>query len=166
MKAFLITMIAVVILEVVVEIILVEGATKKYIQAAMSLVVLLTFLCQLAIFIKKDYSLPNFSEDIQNVSAIDENILSKLQIMEYNGAIDNIENELESNGLENMFINFSYIFNADGTVSVQNIFVDTSNLVINKNAENININEKIIQCCRNYISIDEERIIINGKEEQ
>ncbi|MFA6866151.1 MAG: hypothetical protein WCR54_01410 [Clostridia bacterium] len=163
MKEFLIAMVAIVLLEVLVEVILVDGNTKKYIMATMSLVVLLVFLCQISAFLKKGFTMPNFDESSEQTISVDTQTLNKFNMLEYENAIKNITAGLKNDGIEGVGITFSYIYNIEGALLIENIFVDTGNLVIKENAKNININEKIIWYCMQNTNIEKKRIIINGE---
>ncbi|HKL73906.1 MAG TPA: hypothetical protein VJ903_03325 [Clostridia bacterium] len=164
MSALLISITAITLIGILVETLLTEGQTKKYIQGVLALAIVLVFLSNIANLVKSSDNLNNFI-GVTFEEPITANIdnLNEIELVRYNLAQDNIENLLSKSGISNIDVTFSYGYNEKNEVFIQNIYVDTLSAVINAKQENININDKIIDACLSVVDIKIEGIIIDGK---
>lgn len=164
MSAMLISITAISLVGILAEALLSEGQTKKYIQGILALAVILVFLTSVTSLIKGNDDINNYLDiTYQEPISTNSDALNKIELYRYNLAQKNIEKLLEKSGIDGVVITFSYGYNEDGNVFVQNIYADTLSAVINTNFGNININEKIVDACQSIVDISKEGIIIDGK---
>lgn len=163
MSAMLISITAISLIGILVEALLTEGQTKKYIQGVLALAILLVFLTNTVSLIKGG-NLNDFinitSEEPITANTDD---LNDIELARYSLAQKSIKSILKKNGITGIVISFSYGYNEHNEVFVQNIYADTSGAVITADLGNINIIDKIIAACQSVVDIEKEGIIIDGK---
>lgn len=164
MKTLLISVTAICLVGILVEILLTEGQTKKYIQGVLSLAIIFVLLTQLVTLIKgSDTVLSSLTDDEATTVTADQTVLNKIEMARYNNAIETITEALEDEGITQLELEFSYGYDSTGAIFIQNIYINTANAVINKEDGNININDKIIEACQSTVDIEKDGIIIDGK---
>jgi hypothetical protein len=160
----LISITAISLVGILSEALLTEGQTKKYIQGILALAVVLVFLTSATSLIKGNQSVNDYLDiTYQEPVSTSSDTLNKIELYRYSLAEKNIETLIEKKGIKDVFITFSYGYNEEGNVFVQNIYADTLSAVIITENGNININEKIVDACRSVVDIGKEGIIIDGK---
>lgn len=146
------------VLGVLVELVLPNGQTKKYIKGIFAFIVVLVIISPLPSILKKEFSIDDiFEEDaiiIQEdfIYQVNKNRLETLENM--------VVTDLEEQGIKGV----SIIINANiftNQMKIDTVFVDLSHVVINENMEHIDINELVANSILKYISINKSQIVFN-----
>lgn len=163
MKAWLISVVAIVVLTVLLEVLLLDGNTKKYIHGVVRIVLIITMIFPiLGLFAKNitydDVFLPQTAAE--NIT--DQSFLKKIQISRYNSTELNIQKELQKQGIMGAVVSIDIYYADNYLVQISNVYVDINNAVITKDDMNIFINDTIIKVIQSYLVVDKEKIIIYG----
>lgn len=156
--SWLLSIAGVTVLSVLVDVILPNGQTNKYIKGIFAFCMILVIISPIPKLLDKDFDFDKIiiAEDI----AIDEEFIYQNNRDKLNLIKSQIESELQEVGLNDVYITVNGdIF--DKQMKIQNVFVDLSLLVISGDAEHINIEKTVKQAVRKYVSIEEDKIIIN-----
>ncbi len=146
------------VLGVLVELVLPNGQTKKYIKGIFAFIVVLVIISPLPSILNKEFSIDDiFEEDaiiIQEdfIYQVNKNRLETLENM--------VVTDLEEQGIKGV----SIIINANiftNQMKIDTVFVDLSHVVINENMEHIDINELVANSILKYISINKSQIVFN-----
>lgn len=146
------------ILSVLVDVILPNGQTNKYIKGIFAFCMILVIISPIPKLIDKNFNFDNVfvTEDmfIDNEFIYQTN-RDRLNLLKYQ-----IESELVEAGLKEIYVSVNGdIF--DHKMQIENVFVDLSLLVINSQNQHIDIEKTVKDAVRKFISIEEEKIIIN-----
>ncbi|MCI5797469.1 MAG: stage III sporulation protein AF [Firmicutes bacterium] len=146
------------VIGVLVELVLPNGQTKKYVKGVFAFVVVMVIITPLPKLLGNDFQVDDiFEEDaiiIQEdfVYQINRDRLEKIEEM--------IEGDLKDEGLENVQVKINAnIFTNEMTIDA--VFVDLSNLVITEKGEHKNTNEIIINSILKYVSVEKSDIVID-----
>ena len=155
MKTWLLSVTAVCLLIILLELIISEGTTKKYISGIIRIALIITLISPIVGFVKEEYSIENFFLNTINTSVDTKNSNSKYQFDLMSKVTERkIKNKLEKNGGE-----------VEVKVSLNNESINNVNIkVIKQSDENIYTTEIITNAVKEIVSIDKEKIIINGTE--
>ncbi len=164
MSQWLICVAAVAVLTVLLEVLLSEGNTKKYIQGVIRLLLIMVILLPIVNLVKKDISYEDFlpkSNVEQDMT--DKTFLSKIAETRYKTAELNIQKLLKDKGINGALISIDIYYGASYTIEISSVRVDLSNAVITNLEPNIFINDIIIQAVQTHLTVDKEKITIYGK---
>ncbi len=159
-SSWIMSIVGISVLSVLVDLIMPNGQTKKYIKGVFAFVIVFIIVSPLPSLINKNINIDDiFQEEVelqeQYIYQTNRNKLSTIE--------DSIISELEKNGVDKVGININAnIFTRD--MKINAIFVDLSQVVINENNEHININELVISSILKYITIDKKDIIFDSNE--
>lgn len=146
------------VLSVLVELILPEGQTRKYIKAIFSFFVILVIVAPLPKLVKSGI-------DFDNILAgegvgIQEDFIYQLNRNKLDSIASSIEDDLKEQGVEGAKILLSAnIFSSN--LEIEAVFVDLFELVISGETQHINTHEIIIKTVKKHIDIEEENIVFN-----
>lgn len=162
MKSWIISIVCVVVLTVIFDLLLAEGATKKYIKGIMSVIVIAVIIAPLPGLLKKEIEFTDAFQQNQELSK-DGDLLFRLYTAQYSQKERQIEEYIEEKGISGcqVSINFSYDMS---TLEIISVLVSVENAVISEKGKNINISEVIIEAVQKAVSVNKERIMIYGKD--
>lgn len=156
MQGYIIAVLGVVIISVLVEIILPNGQTSKYIKSILAVFVVYVLVNPVITFLKTDFDLDKYvnSGKVELNQSLLENI--------YNNQIEakelELENLLYNNGYERVEVTLVYEIVEDG-IKISKAKINIKNLVITSGVENINKYQYIRQVVISELMIKEEDVI-------
>lgn len=146
------------VLSVLVELILPDGQTRKYIKAIFSFFVIIVIVSPLPKLVKNGVDLDSIIAG-DNIG-IQEDFIYQLNRNKLDSISLNIENELKEQGIDGVKILLSAnIFSSK--LEIEAVFVDLFELVIPDDKQHINTHEIIIKTIKKHIDIEEENIVFN-----
>lgn len=149
-------------LSVIVELMLPDGQMNRYIKGIFSFVIILVIIMPIPNLIGKEINFSNIF-DYDNV-VVDEDYIYQLNLDKINIVRDEIENDIQLHGYENVKIYIDCdIF--DNAMKFESITVDITNLVISENAEHKNIakiKDDITDIIQSHLQIDRGSILYDG----
>ncbi len=147
------------ILSVLIDLFLPDGKSSSHIKNIFNFVIILVIIAPLPNLLQKDFDASlifNENEIVLQEDYIYQLNRDKLTMLE-----KSIENKLTDNGLLNIDISISAnIFTTQMTIDA--VYVDLSNLVIQDNSEHINIENEVIEVIISFIDIEKENINFSG----
>lgn len=154
-SAWIMSVAGISVLSVLVDLIMPNGQTKKYIKGIFAFVIILVIISPLPSLINKRFSIDDiFQEEI----SIQNEYIYEINRKKIEKIEKDILKDLENEGVRNLELNINAnIFTYD--LQIDTIFVDLSQVVINENLQHININELIKSSILKFVSIDCEKII-------
>lgn len=163
MKEWLLSVSAVVLTLVLLEIILSEGKVKKYVQGIVRLALVVTMVLPIIRFIKSDSDFNFVVDDNQSAeNIVDNNFLERVRIARFGEVEKGITAELQAVGISNAETHISIYYNAYGSIEVDLVTIDLTNAVITEDYGNILLNEKLKAIVKKRLTVSEEKIIIYG----
>ncbi len=164
MKEWLLCVAAVAVLIVLLEVLLSEGNTKKYIQGVIRLLLIMVILLPIVKLVKKDIAYTDFlPENAYEEEITDKSFLSKIYATRYKTVELKIQNLIKDKGINGALVSIDIYYGASYTTEISCVRVDLSNAVITDTESNIFINDIIIQAVQDHLIVDKEKIIIYGK---
>lgn len=146
------------VLGVVVDLILPNGQTKKYIKGVFAFFVVLVIIAPLPSLLNKEFSISDIFEE--NAIVIQEDFVFQLNKQRLESVQDMIEKDLIEQGIENVSIVLSANIFTE-RMKVESVFVDLSRVVLNENVEHKDINELVVKSVLKYVSVEKDNIIFN-----
>lgn len=165
MSSWIVSIVSVVILMVMLDLFIGEGETKKYIKGIMSIIIIVVIIAPLPKILKKDYTINEVFQEssyTENEIKVDDSFLYRLYRAQYAKKEMEIQKYLASQGIKGSVVVISIAYGESGTVDITNVLISMENTVITEIDKNININEMIYDSVQSIISVQRERIIING----
>lgn len=146
------------VIGVLVDLILPNGQTKKYIKGIFAFIVVLVIISPLPSILKKEFTIEDIFEE--NSIVIQEDFIYQVNKNRLETLENMIVSDLEEKGIHNISIIISAnIFTNE--MKIDTVFVDLSQIVINENIEHIDINELVVNSILKYIQIEKSQIIFN-----
>lgn len=151
MSKWLISIVGVVFLGILLDLVYPNGKTNAFCRSIFGIMIVCIMISPIVKYKNNDYSIDlNNSSLLASINESKEFALkSQIEGILRNKGIDGVVVEIESNLLENDF-------------QIENIYVDTSELVLTENLTNINKYEVISRTILEFVDIDNERLIIYG----
>ncbi len=146
------------VLGVLVDLILPNGQTKKYIKGVFAFIVVFVIIAPLPNLLNKEFSLSDIFEE--DAVVIQEDFIYDIN----RDRLETMQNMVEADLAENGVSNVQIIINANvftEKMQIDAVFVDLSQVVINENQEHIDINELVISSILKYVSVDRSNIVFN-----
>ena len=146
------------ILGVLIDLIMPNGQTKKYIKGVFAFFVVLIIISPLPNLLKKEFSINDIFEE--DAIIIQEDFIFQIN----RDRLETIENMIKADLHEQGIDNVGIIINANVFVEkmkIETVFVDLSEVVINQDLEHIDINELVLKSILKYVVIEEKNIIFN-----
>lgn len=145
------------VLGVLVDLILPNGQTKKYIKGIFAFVVVLVVVSPLPSLLNKDFSLSNiFKED--DAMIIQEDFIFKVNKDRIESLENMIEADLSEQGASEVKVTLSANIFAN-KLKIDAVFVDLSRMVLSSNLEHKDINELVIKSVLKYVQIEKDSIV-------
>ncbi len=158
-SAWILSIAGICILSVLIDLFLPEGSSSSHIKTIFNFVIIFVIIAPLPGLLQKDFDASlifNENEIVLQEDYIYQLNRDKLTMLE-----KTIENKLTNDGLLNIDISISAnIFTTQMTIDA--VYVDLSNLVIQDNLEHINIENEIIEVIISFIDIEKEKINFSG----
>lgn len=160
MKTWIISITAAVIITTIISFILPEGKMGKYIKSIFSLLIVFTIIKPIIYIKNTDFSFQNFF--------IQDNFELQYGFINYISEEKMVEQEkycikiLEEIGVKNSNIDINYCLDDDLNITIELVYVDLKNSVINSDKEHIDIVKEIKQKISSYLNIKENLVKING----
>ena len=155
MNGYIMTLLGVILLSVLIDIILPNGSTSKYISGMFAIFVIFVIITPVVNWVKNDYKLTDYmtSSEIE----LNDKLLKNMYISQINALEEDLSTELANNGYEGVVIDIQFKVVAE-SVEIERILVDITKLVINNPSTNINRYVYIRQVIMEHISVTEEVI--------
>lgn len=150
--------VGVVILSVLVDIIIPEGQTSKYIKSIFSVVVILVIVSPIPKLISMEFSVEEVFKDEQ-VEYVDEQFLEFYKEIQTTQIINNITAMLENSDYKVKSINVETNPNKTD-LELQKILIILNKKGINWENGHINITEKVRQIVLSIVNINEESVVV------
>lgn len=156
-SAWVMAIAGVCVLGVLVDLILPNGQTKKYIKGIFAFVVVLVVVSPLPSLFNKDFSLSNiFKED--DAMIIQEDFIFKVNKDRIESLENMIEADLSEQGASEIKITLSANIFTD-KLKIDAVFVDLSRMVLSSNLEHKDINELVIKSVLKHVQIEKDSIV-------
>ncbi|MGI6701653.1 MAG: stage III sporulation protein AF [Christensenellales bacterium] len=155
MGAWLVSVAAVVALSVLLDIVVPEGETNKYIKGIFALITVFVIIAPVITFIERDYSI----EDLFTANTA----LNDAFIRQTESDLSEIKNDAIEKALSDIGYKDTSVriyLNYDNKIDF--VTVDINNLSIDKDKPHININNDIKSIVANFLNIDKEKVVIYG----
>ena len=153
MNSWIMSVVGTICLTVIIDIIMEEGETKKFVKGITSLIVFAVIISPLPKLINGEFNLTNQSveETNQSVSVENHNFLLTVKQKQMEAISEQCEISLSEAGIEGVEI--IPVLSFSDKVNLNEVTVDISNAVISSDALNININELIVNEVSNRFGI-------------
>lgn len=162
MKEWLLSVSAVILTTVLLELVISEGKIKKYIQGILRLALVVAMIFPLLKFVKSDFN-PNLDIDSDfSDGIIDFDFLDRIHAARYAETERLLKNDLKLLGISDADVSIAICYGASGAVEPDYVTVDLTGAVITSEEENIILIDKIKSTVAKRLEIAEERIIIYG----
>ena len=156
-SAWILGIVGVVVLSIIVDLVLPNGSTSKFIKNIFAFVIVIVILSPIVSFLsKKDIKLEDIFENnnitIQEefLSSVNQKILNKLQ--------KELENDIEEFGISGVQVGLkANIFEEE--LNIEQVSIDLKKCVIDENISHIDIKTSILKIVLRKINIEEEKIV-------
>ena len=157
-SSWIMAVVGISVLGVLVDLVMPDGQTKKYIKGVFAFIVVLVIISPLPSLLNKEFSINDIFEE--NAIVIQEDFVYQVNRDRVETLENMIEADLKEQGISNISIKISAnIFT--NKMKIEAVFVDLSQVVINQNLEHIDINELVAKSVLKYVSIEKNNIVIN-----
>ncbi|MDY3658844.1 MAG: stage III sporulation protein AF [Eubacteriales bacterium] len=157
-SSWIMAVVGISVLGVLVDLVMPDGQTKKYIKGVFAFIVVLVIISPLPSLLNKEFSINDIFEE--NAIVIQEDFVYQVNRDRLETLENMIEADLKEQGISNISIKISAnIFT--NKMKIEAVFVDLSQVVINQNLEHIDINELVAKSVLKYVSIEKNNIVIN-----
>ncbi|MCI6542636.1 MAG: stage III sporulation protein AF [Firmicutes bacterium] len=157
-SSWIMAVVGISVLGVLVDLVMPDGQTKKYIKGVFAFIVVLVIISPLPSLLNKEFSINDIFEE--NAIVIQEDFVYQVNRDRLETLENMIEADLKEQGISNISIKISAnIFT--NKMKIEAVFVDLSQVVINQKLEHIDINELVAKSVLKYVSIEKNNIVIN-----
>lgn len=146
------------VLGVLIDVILPNGQTNKYVKGMFAFCMLLVIIAPLPTLIHNNFNLDDIFAKTE--IEIDEDFIyqvNKTKLIYYE---NQIKNQIDNSGIKNVGI----VINGDifsTEMQIKNVFVDLKNVVISGNNKHIDIKKTVLEIVLNNINIKKEKVIFD-----
>lgn len=155
MKIWILNLIGLAIFGVLIEILLPNGKTNKYIKGVLSLVIIYVIISPVASLLH-DYKFGDIKKFFNGDIDIDYEFVSNIQIESNKQEEKLLEEAIKSEGIENVKVHI--VSNLIQQKKIEYVKISINKAVITGENPNINIKEVITKIVCNRLNIDEEKI--------
>ena len=159
MQAWIYSVVGVILLSTMLDIIIAEGETKKYVKSIASLIVIAVIISPLGNLLNSNYSADDFFNIKDSFVQVDENFVNTVYDNSAKRLEENLQSALFDKGFEGVIVRV-ILERKNSTTIIKNITCNLTFLVINKKGENIDINKQIKDTIIDKTGVAEEIIII------
>ena len=155
-SAWVLSIVGIVMLTLIVDIILPEGQTNKYIKSVFAVITVFVIALPIPSLFNGDIDIGGVLKNEQ-AGVIDTAFIENL--MQERAAVvkDELLKEYKANGIDNVEVEISY--KDDVKFSIEKIFINVKNSVIVGSDKNINIKEKVLSITINLLDISDENVV-------
>ncbi len=158
MSAWILSIAGVCMMSVVVDLVLPSGQTAKYIKNIFGYIIVLVIIWPLPSIVKGNFDFGSIFESQEIV--LQEDFIYQVNRDKLTSIEKLLEEQIEELGLKNVDVSISAnIFTTDMTVD--EIFVDLTNLVIDEKAEHIDIEKAIVELVMDIVEIEESKVVFS-----
>lgn len=146
------------VLGVLVDLILPNGQTKKYIKGVFAFIIVLVIISPLPSLLNKEFSLSDIFEE--DAIVIQEDFIYQIN----RDRLETMENMIKADLSEKGISNVGIIVSANvftNKMKIDAVFVDLSQVVINEKLQHIDINELVADSILKYVLVEKENIVFN-----
>lgn len=159
LNGWIISIVGIVMLTLIVDIIIPDGQTNKYIKSIMAIVTVFVIASPIPSLISGDIELSTvFSES--EIPQVDGEFVAKVTQMKIDYTEERLVDFLSENGYEQVTVEL-ISFQESDIFKAASITVNLQNLVIRENYSHINISENVIKLCKTYLGNEVKVIVIN-----
>lgn len=151
MSKWLLSIVGVSFLAVLLDIIYPNGKTNAFCKSIFGIMTVCIMMSPLLNFKTKNFKIDLFNSEVAETLNDSKNVVLENQIT----------NLLLSKGINNVCVEIENNL-SDNDYEIENVYVDTSEIVLSENMKNINKYEVISQSVLEVLDIEKERIIIYG----
>lgn len=157
-SGWIMSVVGVCVLGVLVDLILPNGQTKKYIKGVFAFIVVFVIISPLPSVLRKEFSIDDIFEE--DTIIIQEDFIYQINRDRLDSMEEMIILDLEEQGVSNVDIIISAnVFT--NKMEIDAVFVDLSRVVINEKTEHIDINELVAESILKYVSISKNSIVFS-----
>lgn len=161
MTAWIMSIVGAICLTILLDVLLEEGETKKYVKGIVSLIILSVIISPLPQLLSNNGSISSFVSNGDNTSEINLNFLYETELKQTEIKKTELISHFESLGILNVNVTPHLSF-GDDEIEINQIIVDCSNSVITQDFTNINIKEMIREKVANKFSVQPQIVNIIG----
>ncbi len=155
-SAWVLSIVGIVILTLIVDIILPEGQTNKYIKSVFAVITVFVIALPIPSLFNGDIDIGGVLKNEQ-AGVIDTTFIENLMQERASVVKDELLKEYKANGIDNVEVEISY--KDDVKFSIEKIFINVKNSVIVGSDKNINIKEKVLSITINLLDISDENVV-------
>ncbi len=155
-SAWVLSIVGIVILTLIVDIILPEGQTNKYIKSVFAVITVFVIALPIPSLFNGDIDIGGVLKNEQ-AGVIDTAFIENLMQERASVVKDELLKEYKANGIDNVEVEISY--KADVKFNIEKIFINVKNSVIVGSDKNINIKEKVLSITINLLDISDENVV-------
>lgn len=157
-STWVMSIVGIVMMTLVVDIIIPEGQTNKYIKSIFSLLTVFVIASPLPGLIKSDFNIADVFAPVESV-ALDENFLQAL----YSDRVEVLEKKavdaLSAAGVTQIKVTVA-AENENNYPKIINVLINLEKVVIKGQPSNININEYVIQTVSSVLGIEAGKVVV------
>ena len=155
-SSWVLSIVGIVILTLIVDIILPEGQTNKYIKSVFAVITVFVIALPIPSLFNGDIDIGGVLKNEQ-AGVIDTAFIENLMQERASVVKDELLKEYKANGIDNVEVEISY--KADVKFNIEKIFINVKNSVIVGSDKNINIKEKVLSITINLLDISDENVV-------
>lgn len=160
MSSWLLSVAGISVLTILIDVILPNGQTNKYIKGLVSFCMVFVIISPIPALVKQDFDLEKIFA-AQTIE-IEKDFVYQVNRTKLSYLQNQVVQALEQEGFANVLVTVNgNIFEMD--MKIKNVFVDLSDLVISPNNQHKDIKKTISEIVCRYVQIDEGEIIFNGR---
>lgn len=156
MQAYILSILGIVLVSVLIEIILPNGQTAKYIKGIFSIFVVFVLINPVVKFFRSDFDVSKYL--VADNVAVDEKLLKNLYKEQIIATEKDIESQLESEGFSGVCVDLEYKI-VEEKIILEKAKINIDKLVISDEKANINKYQFIRQVVTENYDIKEEDVI-------
>lgn len=162
-QAYLLSIVGAVVATTLIEVIMAEGETKKFVKGVASVLVLAAIVIPLPSLFSniKTKSIDELTSD-SAVTEVDDTYLQRIYENQYKTKELAVQKKLKYAGFDGVTVRIIIRYTSGGEIEIEQIIIDKSALVITEENANINIDVEIIKIVSTALSVDSSKIIVTG----
>ncbi len=158
-SSWLLSIAGMAVLGVLIDVVLPNGQTNKYVKGMFAFCMLLVIIAPLPALVNKNFDMDSIFAKTE--IEIDNDFIYQVNRTKLNYFENQIKKQIEDKGIKHVNI----VVNADifsTNMQIKNVFVDLRNVVISGNASHIDIKKTVLEIVLDNINISKENVIFDG----
>lgn len=162
MSSWLIGIVGAIVLTTLIDVIMAEGETKKFIKGVASLMVIAAIIIPLPGLFGAELTWDDLTNNSyeQNPETND-TYLNRVYESKYKKLELAAQNKMKIEGVSGVTVRINIAYGSGGAIEIINVIVTTANAVITGENPNIDIRETALRAVKATLSVPESKIIIN-----